>query len=297
MRIHKEMVVAFVDILGTKQRKISEAENIYEMFQSFIKMNEDRQNNFSKSYSRKCWFFSDCTYLVYYQNGRSEEVSNLEVLRPMLINLSIELLKIWDEGFLVRGGIAVGEGCFHTDKPIFCGEVFNQASRFDCKDMPPCIFIAPELAEEFGRELQNAENYRLSQALPEFADLARFPEFILRDGDRYFLNALHYLEDSLISVGLDDRFIHPAQFVKKMGNHIENQIAESRAKGSDSATAKWEWMRAYLFARLCPFDVEMDSELCEAWKSCDDESKIMLLQTFEDRILCPPHFPSNKKND
>lgn len=297
MRIHKEMIVAFIDILGTKQRSIEDAENIYEMFQAFIKRNEERQNNFPKSYSRKCWFFSDCAYLVYYQNGKTEEVSNLEVLRPMLINLSIELLKIWDEGFLVRGGIAMGEGCFHTDKPIFCGDAFNQASAFDREGMPPCIYLSPELANDFARLYKEGKKESRSELGLMLINTPDFPEYILRDDNRYFLNALWYLENSRISVGVDDRTIHPAEFVKKFGLYCESQIFAAHAFEKESVAKKWEWMQEYLYSRLCPFDHD-NYELCNLWYSCDNgDARTRLIELYDQYIIQRPDLSSFMKED
>lgn len=284
MRIHKEIVVAFIDLLGTKARNIADAEKIYVLFQNFLQRNEERQKNFHRSYSRKCWFFSDCAYMVYFQNESSEEVSNFEVLRPMLENLSIELLKFWDEGFLVRGGIAIGEGCFHTDKQIFCGDAFNKASSFDTTGLPPCIFLSPELAKGFGQALHEAEEIRRLTIDPMFIDRTSFPEYILRDDDRYFLNALYYLEDIDISAGVDDRMIHPAQYLQKMSSYFEEQIWSARAYDRKSVAEKWEWMRNYFYARLCPFDFDINPELCYLWQESDNESKSELLKMFESHI-------------
>lgn len=285
------MIVAFIDILGTRNRSIEDTEKIYVMFQKFITRNEERQKNFPKSYSRKCWFFSDCAYLVYYQNGKSEEVSNLEVLRPMLINLSIEMIKFWDEGFLVRGGIAMGESCFHTDKDIFCGEAFNVASSFDKKDMPPAIFLSPELANEFGRIYRDGEQIKRNNTPPELQFVLDFPEYILKDGDNYFLNALWYLENSLISVGVDDRSVHPAQFVKKIGIHCEEEMLLANARGDTSVEKKWNWMRNYLYQRLCPFDKYESVGLYDLWYQCaTDDDRTMLIEIYDKVIPSPPNF-------
>lgn len=290
MRIQKEMVVAFIDILGTKNRSIEEAEKIYLMFQSFIQRNEDRQHNFShKSYSRKSWFFSDCAFLVYYQKEGLPKVSIMEIVRPMLINLSIELLKIWDEGFLVRGGIAAGEGCIHLDEPIFCGAPFNEAASFDRKDMPPCIFLSRDLAEQFEHEYREGEKIIRSNANELESMFLNFPEYILCDEDRYFLNALWYLEDTRISTAVEDRMISPAQFVKKQGLYFQEQIALARIKKNESVAQKWLWMRYYFFNRLCPFD---DPVLQMQWGWSDDDSRTTLINTHSHCIDAPPDLSS-----
>lgn len=258
MKCYDQYVVAYIDVLGTKAREVTQKEKVLDLFHDLIQRNEDRQKNFQKAYSRKVWGFSDCAFIAYYENGPLPHTKGLEVVRPMLINLPIEILRFWDEGFLVRGGIALGTGFFDdkNDKK-FGGEAFEKAASLgETKKAPPCIFVDKKTAETFLTALKAAAEHRQqNNDIPDFLrqecpSLWKFPEFILKEDDYYYLNVLHLIEDMAGGVGMEDRYIQKGPFRKKMNDFAENEIAKAQKNDRADVIDKWTWMKKYINERL-----------------------------------------------
>lgn len=195
---YQEYVVIFIDVLASKsitsfQRKYE----IHETFHQNLIDSQGRQNSKGLAhviYDRKVIGFSDCAYIFYYYKPDIEESrkNSNKLLQVALYNTSVMLTRMMSKGFLVRGGVAVGEA--FLDEKGFFGPAVECAYELESKKaIYPRVLISKDAAES----LYNEESSVLSD--PEFIEqnsLIRTSaaRTILESGGEYYLNIFNHLE-------------------------------------------------------------------------------------------------------
>ncbi len=196
--------VIFLDVLGTARRTdFQDKLRIHRLFHEEVDRNKARQEQSPHVvYQRNLRSFSDCAYVIYtYKPGIAEERKNdLNLLYICLYNTSLSVLRILNEGFLVRGGAALGK-CF-TDELGFFGPSIECAYFLEAK-----VALYPRILIEdgVGQELFDWER---SQEMDETMEkmFKSIPRLILKDDKgRFFLNVFYELEKTeLLKIGDDD---------------------------------------------------------------------------------------------
>lgn len=150
MKGYQNMVVIFVDLLGTRNNKKYEDKYlIHRIFHSEAKNNEKRNLN-HVIYDRKVFSFSDCAYFIYYYKHGIEDnrKDDMRLLQVAMYNTSISLLRILNAGYLVRGGIAFGSAYF--DELGFFGPAIEQAYELESQYADiPIIALTPEMGKQY----------------------------------------------------------------------------------------------------------------------------------------------------
>lgn len=150
MKEYKDMVVIFVDLLGTQNNSSFEDKLfIHQVFHGEAKENESR-NLERVIYDRKVYSFSDCAYFFYFYKDGVEDSrkDNMKLIQIAMYNTTLSLLRILNAGYLVRGGITFGKAYF--DELGFFGPAVEEAYRLESKYAKvPIVVLDPELGEEF----------------------------------------------------------------------------------------------------------------------------------------------------
>lgn len=190
---YKTGAVIFVDVLGTARRtRFEDKFRIHRLFHEEVERNKSRQAQSPHViYQRELRSFSDCVYIIYtYKDGVEDARKNdLNLLYICLYNTSLSILRILNEGFLVRGGAALGD-CF-TDELGFFGPSVECAYFLESKK---AFYPRVMIEEDIGAKLYKWER---SQEMDEtMAKMFKsIPRLILKDDDgHFFLNALYEVE-------------------------------------------------------------------------------------------------------
>ena len=195
---YSKMVVIFLDVLGSKNMTDFDTKlKIHNLFRGSIQESQRRQESESLNhviYDRKLFSFSDCSFIFYfYKEGVSESKKDANKLMSVaLYNTSLLITKIMSEGFYVRGGATYGDA--FLDDVSFFGPAVDRAYIIENKlSEMPRLMIDPDI----GREQYEYETEIYAQ--PEVAQRLSFTKkristIVLREGDRFYLNALYHLE-------------------------------------------------------------------------------------------------------
>ncbi|MEN9358743.1 MAG: hypothetical protein RL095_278 [Verrucomicrobiota bacterium] len=185
--------VIFLDVLGTAQRtRFDDKFRIHRLFHEEVGRNKARQAQLPHViYQRELRSFSDCVYIVYtYKDGVEDARKNdLNLLYICLYNTSLSILRILNEGFLVRGGAVLGD-CYIDDLGFF-GPSVECAYFLESKK---AIYPRVMIEDDIGARLYEWER---SQEMDETMakKFKSIPRLILQDDDgHFFLNALYEVE-------------------------------------------------------------------------------------------------------
>lgn len=271
------MAVAFIDVLGTRARtEFAEKLRVHKLFHPAIQAEEKRQHSRGHFSGRKTWSFSDCAYIAYYQRSTQPDIDGIKVLAGLLDNLPLTILRFWNEGFLVRGGVALGEG-YLDDLGCF-GPAFEEASSYDAGSNPPFIFIDETIASQLQTRINNVafESKRLAQrdtpALYEemkaqglYEPVQYWEKFIQNEHAATckkeltwsIVNILHSIKRHTdgMSGHSDIDFPDGKIFLEKLKGICSTQL--ERFKGTPSVYVKWSAFDEYLRSK----DEELQEQL------------------------------------
>lgn len=258
MNGYKKMVVIFVDLMGTKNnKKFSDKYLIHKLFHGEAKSNEER-NLKHVIYERKVFSFSDCAYFFYYYKEGLEEnrKNDMNLLQIAMFNTSISLLRILNAGYLVRGGITIGDAYF--DELGFFGPAVEKAFELESKYADiPIIALEPELGKKFyGWEKSNT-----SPELIDFLYTSR-PSLVEYKTEKYFLNLFYQLEVSP-SLHLEQEIIN----IECITSNLMQVILRDKEKYKDNKNTsvknkssiydKLDWFENYIKTKSCVLKSEL----------------------------------------
>lgn len=245
MNKYQDMVVIFVDLLGTKNNvNFDDKFFIHQLFHSEAKKNEAR-NLSHVIYKRKVYSFSDCAYFFYYYKDGIEESrkDNMKLLQVAMSNTSISLLRIINAGYLVRGGIALEKA--YLDELGFFGPAVEKAYCLESNYSDvPMIALSPELGKQFYEWEEKNTNMELAQLL--FTDVVRLVE---KDKDKYFLNLFFQLEQFSESLHLENEVLN----IEKVKHNIMKTIKRDKEKYKDQSSSG-EKKKATIYEKLDWFE-------------------------------------------
>lgn len=246
MNYYDDMIIIFLDILGTKDtQEFKTMFNIHSTFHTEMLNHQERQNNLPHvKYLRESRSFSDCAYLIYkLKEGteRSEE-NLLNLFYTALYNSTISILQFYSRGFLVRGGATIGKA--YTDELGFFGPGINQAYTLEDK-----IARVPRvvLNKELGEKLSLIEEMRIQNANPLILDLMNPKRVLLiqkdEDGE-YFLNIFYQLQISGAIYDPQGFQLEFSKILDTLETKIENELIVNEA--NEKIVEKLTWMQKYL---------------------------------------------------
>lgn len=248
MNSYQKMVVIFVDLLGTKNNEMFEDKFlIHRLFHSEARVNEER-NLKHVIYERKVYSFSDCAYFFYYYKEGIDESrkDDMKLLQIAMYNTSLSLLRIFNAGYLVRGGITFGDAYF--DELGFFGPAVEEAYRLESgyADVP-MIALSPLLGKSF-------YIWEESQTSMEIVNLFMTSRAMLveRENDKYFLNIFYQLEAYTSSLSLESDSVgidEIKQILFKVISRDKDRYKdkhESRKENKSTIYEKLDWMEKYL---------------------------------------------------
>ena len=238
---YETAAVLFLDILGTKDRiSFDQKFAIHQLFHDEWLRNAARQEQSPHVvYTRELRSFSDCVYIFYrYKGGISKErKDNLNLLYICLYNTSLSLLRILQQGFLVRGGATLGD-CFIDDFGFF-GPAVECAYGLESEQaVYPRVLLNNEIGADLFRWEQEREPNEVFQSL-----FTEMPRLIVKDCDgRFYLNVFFELERSE-TVDICDQTLE----ISMVKEQILKGIAYGKIRHRDNQgiVAKLEWMRKF----------------------------------------------------
>lgn len=243
---YSKMAVAFIDILGTTARNsFKEKYAVHEIFHKVFKEEEKRQYNHQGYSTRKVWRFSDCVYIAYFHESEDKCCDEIKLLAGLLENLPISILQLYNKGYLVRGGVAVGDGYF--DDNGFFGPVFEKASSFDAKNHPPFIFINNDLAQKLQKRIYDAHSEccipELMNIIPPVEYCENLPASVVNTSDFPYsiVNVFHSIKkhcDVIWGIGAGDKVFENIKSECDKNFNISNDAAE-----------KWNAFAKYLSSK------------------------------------------------
>lgn len=248
MKEYKDMVVIFVDLLGTQNNsRFEDKLFIHEVFHSEAKENEKR-NLDHVIYERKVYSFSDCAYFFYFYKDEIEESrkDKMKLINIAMSNTSISLLRFLNAGYLVRGGITFGKAYF--DELGFFGPAVEEAYRLENKYAKvPIVALDPKLGEEFSV-------WELSETSMELVNLLMTSRPMLvekgiveeEDGyiEKYFLNIFYQLEGLSQSLSLETEDVDLSIIKQRL---LEIIIRDKiKYNDNNNVYSKLVWMENYL---------------------------------------------------
>lgn len=237
---YKDMVVIFVDLLGTKNNlKFEDKLFIHQVFHSEARQNESR-NLSHVAYDRKVYSFSDCAYFFYYYKEGIEDSrkDNMKLIQIAMYNTSLSLLRIINSGYLVRGGVTFGKAYF--DELGFFGPAVEEAYWLESKYAKvPIVALDPKLGEKFTA-------WELSETSMDFVRLLMTsrPMLVENDEGKYFLNLFYQLEAFSPSIFLETEEVDIDLTKQKLLEIITRNKVKYKEK--NEVYTKLIWMEEYL---------------------------------------------------
>ena len=272
----KTMAVAYIDVLGTKALKtFDEQNNISKIFHSAID-EEERRGNPNKRCSRWSFSFSDCAFIIYTQNKQIDQRLTYydegdEYYYPLIAllnNLPLTILQYYNKGFLVRGGIAIGDGFVSNDHRRFFGKVFADSSQFDKTGYPPFICIDKELAEKINSIMEKCHKRRVEDAQKEMPEVFKelqlkglydYYPYFEKIGDIYIFNAFHNYKTHISALAGNKYIENEDTFYDDFKEKCETNIANS---SNDNVKAKWEKMLHFLESKQDFITKQLKNGVC-----------------------------------
>lgn len=246
---YEQTVAIFIDILGSKDTTgFEEKHNIHTIFHNSILDNQDRQNSKGHvAYTRKLYSFSDCTFIFYkYKPDITDDRKDVnKLLQVALFNSSNIILELFNAGYIVRGGIAVGDVFF--DDMSFFGPAVDRAYELESKmAVTPRILIDPAIGPALLEHETKIYSEVFGESSPHYNFLPKrsyIPSISIEDGDDFILNPLYILEmEGRIPWGKKE--ISHQDLKTRLLEKINKQIPEY--PWDDRVRPKLEWMKQYL---------------------------------------------------
>ncbi|WP_109127450.1 hypothetical protein [Dyella sp. C11] len=244
--VFEDRVVAFVDVLGFKSMALeatsnylarNKLENLVNLLSSSIPFFD---TNVSSSVPARLIprhnYVSDSIILsAPFHDSEMKFYSGLEVIVMRVIQLTHHLL---NEGYLVRGGIAVGK-VWHTQSNIV-GPAYQEAFALEHKGCAPCVVLSPS-AEAMWTSIMRQQN----EIFPDTPNRMCIRRKVLnksrlsfREKEKFIVNGLHdsYIPNATSPGALEQRYKHYRKVVD----------ANLRKQHSPEIKRKWRWFDSYL---------------------------------------------------
>ncbi|MDR1994263.1 hypothetical protein [Azonexus sp.] len=252
---YQKSIVAFLDILGTKDNQSFESKHkVHRVFHESMKEFQAR-DRLEADYYRKAFSFSDCAYIFHgFREGvdDSHHAENL-LIQAALFNTTLTTIRLLNEGYLIRGGIAYGDA-YHDDLSFFGPAVEDAYILESKKAVTPRILISESLGERAKIFSDNAHQKELSEKNPNFKLLPKrsyIPELIQKNGAAYYLNPFYIIEmECQLKIG-QYNFSHD-ELTKSVIANIEAQI--HHYPWESPVRPKLEWMREYAINSKCSLE-------------------------------------------
>jgi hypothetical protein len=249
---YKKTVVAFLDILGTRDNQDFESKHrVHRAFHESMRDCQARDRE-EASYYRKAYSFSDCAYIFH---GFREDVDQGDDAEDLLIqvalfNTTLTILRLLNDGYLVRGGVSYGDS--YSDDLSFFGPAVEEAFTLESKcAVTPRILLADSLGERAKRFSDKGHKDAFSETNPAFSLLPKrsfIPELIQEQGEKYHLNPFYILEmEYRLQIG-EHEFNHQ-QLTESVAATIEEKIRQH--PWESPVRPKLEWMREYVAKSKC----------------------------------------------
>lgn len=249
---YNKMVVIFIDILGSKEMtEFSQKYEIHKLFHGSVRESQNRQNSEHLShvaYNRKLFSFSDCAYITYfYKDNIAEDRKDIRsLLQVALYNTSILITKIASYGYLVRGGVSLGDA-FVDDDGCF-GPAVEEAYLLESEyaRYPRILLsnIAGKLQYDYETEIQSSPDHSI------FNDLLRdrIARIVNCDGECFYLNVFYHLEMEG-SLNYDGNELTLDGVKSLLNRKIRADL--SKYKDDVKITASLKWFEDYLSNLKC----------------------------------------------
>ncbi len=256
----KTMAVAYIDVLGTKALETFEEQNdISKIFHTAID-EEERRGTPNKKCSRWSFSFSDCAFIIYTQNKQTDsrltyydkDDEYYYPLIALLTNLPLTILQYYNRGFLVRGGIAIGDGFVSNDHRRFFGKVFADSSQFDKTGYPPFICIDKELAEKINSIMEKCHKRCVEDAQKKTPEVFKelqleglydYYPYFEKVGDNYIFNVFHNYMTHITALAGNKYIENEETFYNDFKNKCKTNVENAP---NDNVKAKWETMLQFL---------------------------------------------------
>lgn len=252
MNGYQDMVVIFVDLLGTKNNKKYENKFlIHRLFHGEARTNEER-NLKHVVYDRKVFSFSDCAYFFYYYKKGIEESrkDDMKLIQIAMFNTSISLLRVLNAGYLVRGGITFGEAYF--DELGFFGPAVEAAYGLESNYADvPMIALDPKLGNLYYKWEKSNTNMEWVNWL-----MTSRPMLVEKDNDKYFLNIFYQLEAASSTLSLE----HGHVDIEEIKQNLLDIILRDKEKYKDSKPPLNEKKKATIYEKLDWFEKYLDTK-------------------------------------
>lgn len=264
MKNYEDMIVIFLDILGSKEMSSFEEKfKIHRIFHESVKLSQDLQDTKGKEhvvYTRKLFSFSDCAYVFYkYKSDVGESRKDLNKLfQVALLNTALMTLRLLNEGYLVRGGVTYGSAYF--DELSFFGPAVEDAYLLESKKaVMPRILIDQRFGEKIFLHENKVYEEVFGPSSPYYKILPKrsyIPTIVSPDGSDYILNLLYILEQEG-SIQLGDTLISHCELKKNVTSNL--LIKMERYKADSNITKKLQWMKNYIELSMLSLESESNS--------------------------------------
>lgn len=253
--VYKKTVVAFLDLLGTRDDQ--DFESKYKVHRAFHESMRDCQSRDREgaSYYRKVFSFSDCAYIFHGFRDGADESSEAEerLIQAALFNITLTTIRLLNDGYLVRGGICFGDS--YHDELSFFGPAVEEAYFLESKKaIVPKILISDQLGERAKTFSDRAHQECFSEASPYFSLLPKrtyLPELVQRHQNSYHLNPFYVLEmDFRMQMG-EYEFTHET-LTQSVAKTIQEKI--NLYPWESKVRPKLEWMKEYVGNSRCSLE-------------------------------------------
>lgn len=264
MKSYEDMIVIFLDILGSKEMSsFDEKYKIHRIFHESVKQSQDLQETKEKehvAYTRKLFSFSDCAYVFYkYKPDMEDSRKDLNKLfRVALLNTSLMTLRLLNEGYLVRGGVTYGSAYF--DELSFFGPAVERAYLIESKmAITPRILIDQHFGEQVFLDENKIYENSFGPSSPHYNFLPKrsyIPTIVSPDQTEYILNVLYILEMEG-SINLGDTLVKHCELKINVTSNLLIQI--EKHKDNINITRKLLWKKKYIEASILSLESESNS--------------------------------------
>ncbi|MBD2786583.1 hypothetical protein ID858_17865 [Xenorhabdus sp. DI] len=251
MKRYEDMVVIFLDILGSKEMSsFEEKYKVHCIFHESVKRSQELQHTEEKEhviYTRKLFSFSDCAYVFYkYKPNIDESRKDINKLfQAALFNTSLMTLQLLNEGYLIRGGVTYGSAYF--DDLSFFGPAVEDAYLLESKKAnTPRVLIDPKFGEKIFLHEKKIYGEVFGPSSPNYnfhPKRSYIPTIVMEDNREFILNKLYILEmEGRMNFG--NVLILHNEIKEKVEKNLLYKL--EKYKANPRITQKLEWMMNYI---------------------------------------------------
>jgi hypothetical protein len=140
----KERFVAFIDVLGFSELVLRNNIKEIESYFSSIAHTLEKLSEFHEENTIEYLAISDSIIIFSKDNDLKSFLTMITFVR----NIQITLI---DDGFLIRGGIALGQACYIKKENIIFGKGYIEAYHLEKEAIYPRVIISPKIVSHLFR--------------------------------------------------------------------------------------------------------------------------------------------------